>query len=69
MLAADVTLQTRVNKITKEHPELLGLLVKMGLEACCGGAAPLAEAAREAGRNPDEVLEAVRRALESKAKV
>jgi regulator of cell morphogenesis and NO signaling len=69
MRADEVTLETIVNAITRERPELLGPLVGMGIEACCGGALSLGDAARDAGRDPEEVLSAVRKALTEPASV
>lgn len=38
-----------LNEIAVRHPAALGVLRDHGLDACCGGALPLAEAARRHG--------------------
>lgn len=49
-----------LNEIVRQHPVTLGVLGDFGLDTCCGGALPLAEAARRHNVDP----EALRAALE-----
>lgn len=54
-----ITLKTTVNEVLRRFPEAVGLLNKLGLDTCCGGAEPLEEAARAAGQEPEAVLRAL----------
>jgi iron-sulfur cluster repair protein YtfE (RIC family) len=58
-LDADLT----INDLVRLHPEALPVLQLYGLDACCGGPLPLAEAARRHGLALDELLQAVRAAI------
>jgi regulator of cell morphogenesis and NO signaling len=49
-----------VNEIIRRWPAALEVFNRFGIDACCGGAVPLAEAAARDGADP----EALRRALE-----
>lgn len=40
---------TTLNEIVERRPEALEVLGRHGLDTCCGGALPLAEAARRHG--------------------
>lgn len=55
----ELTLKTKVNEVLQRHPEAVSLLNEMGIDTCCGGADSLEEAARQAGKNPEEVLTAL----------
>lgn len=63
-----LTLRTTVNEILRRYPEAVELLTGLGLDTCCGGAEPLEEAAKAAGRDPREVLEALRAFLAKEAR-
>lgn len=54
---------TTINDLVRLHPETLPVLQRYGLDACCGGPLPLAEAARRHGLALDELLGAVRAAV------
>ena len=53
------TLDTTVNDVLHCHPTTMRAFNAFGVDACCGGAQPLREAARAAGILPDELLFAV----------
>ncbi|WP_243090241.1 DUF542 domain-containing protein [Thermus neutrinimicus] len=55
----ELTLKTTVNEVLQRYPEAVSLLNELGIDTCCGGADPLEEAARQAGKNPEEVLTAL----------
>jgi iron-sulfur cluster repair protein YtfE (RIC family) len=55
---ADLT----VNEAIRRHPATVAVFNAFGIDACCGGAAPLAEAAVRDGADPQALLEAVRAA-------
>ena len=59
--AIDPTLT--LNEITVRHPIALAVLRDHGLDTCCGGALPLAEAARRHGIDPIALLEKLERAV------
>ena len=52
-----------VNSVIVEHPQSVQVFNALGVDACCGGAAPLDVAARDAGVAPAELLAALRSAL------
>lgn len=54
-----------LNALVEEHPELLGVLHRFGLDTCCGGGLPLEEAARRHGLPLAQLLEALEAALET----
>jgi iron-sulfur cluster repair protein YtfE (RIC family) len=60
-----ITLDTPVNEILRHYPEAVKLLSSLGLDTCCGGAEPLKEAARQAGQEPAQVLQALLGFLEA----
>lgn len=55
---ADMT----VNEAIRRFPATVAVFNAFGIDACCGGAAMLAEAAVRDGADPVELLEAVRAA-------
>ena len=53
------SLDTTVNDVLHCHPATMCVFNAFGVDACCGGAQPLREAAHAAGILPDELLFAV----------
>lgn len=51
-----------VNEVIRRHPATVAVFNDFGIDACCGGAAPLAQAAMRDGVDPVALLEAVRAA-------
>lgn len=51
-----------VNEAIRWYPATVAVFNEFGIDACCGGAAPLAEAAVRDGADPQALLEAVRAA-------
>jgi iron-sulfur cluster repair protein YtfE (RIC family) len=51
--------QTTVNEIVRIAPLALPVLRRFGIDACCGGALPLEEAARRHGVALEEVIAAL----------
>ena len=51
-----------VNEAIRRYPGTVAVFNAFGIDACCGGAAPLAEAAERDGADPRALLEAVRAA-------
>ena len=60
---ADLT----VNEMIRRYPATVAVFNHFGIDACCGGAAPLAEAAVRDGADPAALLEAVRAAASVEA--
>ena len=54
-----------VNEMVARHPETMPVFNRFGLDTCCGGGAPIAEAARRDGVNLDELVKALNEALTS----
>ena len=52
-------LDTTVNDVLRCHPAAVAVFNAFGVDACCGGAAPLREAAKDAGVLPETLLFAV----------
>jgi regulator of cell morphogenesis and NO signaling len=64
---ADNTIDTRVsvNEMVAQHPETMPVFNRFGLDTCCGGGAPIAEAARRDGADLDQLVKALTDALSS----
>ena len=43
----EITAEMTVNEIITLHPETVAVFKRLGIDACCGGALPLAEVARK----------------------
>jgi iron-sulfur cluster repair protein YtfE (RIC family) len=56
-----------VNEAIRRFPATVAVFNDFGIDACCGGAAPLAEAAVRDGADPVALLNAVRAAAAAKA--
>jgi regulator of cell morphogenesis and NO signaling len=53
-----------INEIVSDQPAALAVLQRFGIDACCGGALTLAEAAARQGVTEAEVLDAIALATE-----
>jgi iron-sulfur cluster repair protein YtfE (RIC family) len=51
-----------VNEAMRRYPATVAVFNAFGIDACCGGAAPLAQAAMRDGADPAALLQAVRAA-------
>jgi len=62
---ADNTIDTTVsvNEMVARHPETMLVFNRFGLDTCCGGGAPIADAARRDGADLDALVKALREAL------
>lgn len=65
----DLTIDPRlsVNEIVRRWPATMGVMNDFGIDACCGGADPLEEAAVRDGAELNALLEALHRAIEPAA--
>lgn len=48
-----------VNEVISTHPETVEVFNRFQIDACCGGAAPIEEAAVRDGADPGELLAAL----------
>lgn len=53
-----------VNEIIREHPETVEVFNRHGIDACCGGAVPVREAATRDGADPDTLWSELEAAVE-----
>ena len=51
-----------VNDVISRYPATIPVFNKFGLDTCCGGAAPIVDAARRDGADLDALLEELRKA-------
>ena len=54
---------TTVNALLAAHPETVADFNAFGIDACCGGAAPIDEAARRDGADPRALIESLVEAI------
>ena len=52
-----------VNEVIRLYPETVEVFNTFGVDACCGGAQPVGEAAREAGVSWEEIRDALLQAV------
>jgi len=52
-----------VNAMVARHPETMPVFNRFGLDTCCGGGAPIAEAARRDGADLNALVQALADAL------
>lgn len=63
MSSETVDMNVTVNEMVAAHPETIPVFNRFGLDTCCGGGAPIAEAARRDGADLDALVKALRDAL------
>ncbi|HEX6910296.1 MAG TPA: DUF542 domain-containing protein [Longimicrobium sp.] len=51
-----------VNEAIRLHPATVGVFNEFGIDACCGGAAPVRDAALRDGADPDRLMAALNEA-------
>ena len=52
-----------VNEVIRTHPTTVEVFNRFGIDACCGGAAPVGEAAVRDGADPEALLAALNEIL------
>lgn len=57
-----------VNDAVARYPRTVAVFNEFGIDACCGGAATIEEAARRDGADPDALVAAVHRVIEGDAR-
>lgn len=58
-----------MNDAIRRYPESIAVFNRLGVDSCCGGAASLADSAREAGIEVDELLSILSAAIETETGV
>lgn len=53
-----------VNEIVAQYPDSITVFNQFGIDSCCGGAVPLAEAALRDGADVDELLAALQEVID-----
>lgn len=53
-----------INEIVARHPETIAVFNRFGMDTCCGGGVSVEEAARRDGLDLDQILVALRDAVE-----
>ena len=53
-----------VDDLTLQYPDTITVFNRFGIDSCCGGGVPIAEAARRDGADFDALLAALRAAVE-----
>ena len=59
MAGNSIDTNVAVNEMVARHPETMPVFNRFGLDTCCGGGAPIAEAARRDGVDLDELVKAL----------
>jgi regulator of cell morphogenesis and NO signaling len=65
MAGKSIDTNVAVNEMVARHPETMPVFNRFGLDTCCGGGAPIAEAARRDGVNLDELVKALSDAVDA----
>ncbi len=63
MTETHLDIGSSVNDVIKLHPDSIAVFNVFGVDACCGGAASLEDAARSVGADPAALMEALQRAI------
>jgi len=65
MTETTITGEWSVNDTIRQFPESISVFNRLGVDSCCGGAATLADSAREAGIEPGEMISMLTVAIEA----
>ena len=68
MAGTTIDTSVSVNEMVASHPETMPVFNRFGLDTCCGGGAPIAEAARRDGAKLGDLVQALESAIASAAK-
>jgi iron-sulfur cluster repair protein YtfE (RIC family) len=60
----NIDIVAAVNEIIAQYPETIAVFNRFGIDSCCGGGVPLADAARRDGADFDALLAALQEAIE-----
>lgn len=59
-----IDMTATVNGIVAQYPETIGVFNQFGIDTCCGGGVPLADAARRDAADIDSLIAALNAAIE-----
>lgn len=62
--APELLAETTLNELVARYPQVLPVLQRVGLDTCCGGALPLRVAAEHHALDLDQLVGALREAIE-----
>jgi len=68
MAGTTIDTSVSVNEMVASHPETMPVFNRFGLDTCCGGGAPIVEAARRDGAKLGDLVQALEGAIASAAK-
>lgn len=58
-----ITPEMEVNEVIRRYPATVAEFNRFGIDACCGGAAPIHDAAVRDGADPEALLQALNTAV------
>ncbi|HVS59314.1 MAG TPA: DUF542 domain-containing protein [Gemmatimonadaceae bacterium] len=61
---SQIDIVSTVNELIARYPATIAVFNRFGIDSCCGGGAPIADAARRDGADFDALLAALREAVE-----
>ncbi len=61
---SQIDIVSTVNEILARYPATIAVFNRFGIDSCCGGGVPIADAARRDGVDFDALLAALREAAE-----
>ena len=59
----EIGAERMVNEVIRTHPATVAVFNRFGIDACCGGAAPIGEAAVRDGADPNALVAALNEVL------
>jgi iron-sulfur cluster repair protein YtfE (RIC family) len=60
----NIDIVATINEIVAQYPDTIAVFNRFGIDSCCGGGVPLADAARRDGADLDALLAALQEAIE-----
>jgi len=60
-----ITREMIINDVLKRYPKTIAIFNRFNVDACCGGGASIEATAREDGVDPDELIRALNKAVET----
>jgi iron-sulfur cluster repair protein YtfE (RIC family) len=67
MSEASISAETIINDAVTQYPQTLPVFQAAGIDTCCGGSLPIAEASRRHGIDADELLKSIELAIAGSA--
>jgi len=63
---SQIDIISTVNELVMRYPATIAVFNRFGIDSCCGGGVPIADAARRDGADVDALLAALREAVEQR---